>query len=304
MSAPAPRHADNYIRGMGAALVAYLMMATMNVLAKILSENHHVIEVAFYRNLVGVMPFIFMICAMGRREIATIRGNGRDIVIRSVLGTVSLAVTFAAYAAMPLADTVALLFTSSLIVPVLAFLLLGERVGIFRWSVIAIGFVGVLIMVRPTGDMNTLGVTLALMAAMSHAVLQVLLRKLGRTERPETVTFYFLGIGAILTAIPMPFVFRLPGLSELPFLLGVGLCGVIMQMALSIAFKYAPADIVSVFNYSGIIWATAFGWFIWNDWPTMPVWIGGSIVIASNIIILWRESRLAIRRDAKELPPT
>jgi len=303
-SASAPKHVDNYIVGMGAALLAYLAMAGMNVLAKILSENHHVIEIAFFRNLVGVLPFLFMIYAMNSREILKIRGNGRDILLRSVLGTVSLTVTFAAYAAMPLADTSAFLFTSSLIIPALGFFVLGERVGPFRWSAIALGFIGVLIMLRPTGDVNTVGVSLAMGAAVIHAVLQLLLRRLGKTERPETVTFYFLGIGAVLAAIPLPFVFTLPGWNEVPLIIGVGLCGVIMQMALSTAYKNAPANVVTVFNYSGIIWATAFGWFIWNDWPTMPIWIGGSIVIVSNVVILWRETRLAIRRNEDVLPPS
>jgi len=299
--ASAPVHADNYIVGMAAALLAYLSMAAMNVLAKLLSEHHHVIEIGFYRNLIGFLPFLFMVFAMGKRDILKIRGNRRDIFLRSILGSVSLIFTFAAYAAMPMADTSAFLFTSSLLIPALGFFVLGERVGPFRWSAIALGFLGVLIMLRPTGVVNSVGVSLALGAAMIQAVLQILLRKLGRTERPETVTFYFLGIGAVLTAIPLPLVFTAPGWNELPLIIGIGLCGVFMQMALSIAFKNAPANIITVFNYSSIIWTTTFGWFIWNDWPTLPIWIGGSIVVISNFIIVWREARVGVPGREKPL---
>ena len=77
----------------------------------------------------------------------------------------------------------------------------------------------------------------------------------------------------------------------MPLFLGVGLSGLFAQYLLSIAFSNAPVAVVTVFNYSSIIWATAFGWFIWMDWPTQSIWIGGAIVIASNIFIVWRESR-------------
>lgn len=288
-----PPHIDNYLLAMGAAVVAFFLFAVMNVFAKLLADHHHVIEVAFYRNLIAVMPFLFIIYALGKKEILVIRSNVKGIIVRSVLGTVSLILTFAAYAAMPMADATAFLFTSSLIVPALGFFFLGERVGKYRWGAIAIGFIGVLIMLRPTGELNALGVTLALSAAAMHASLQTILRGLGKTERPETVTFYFLLIGTFISAIPMPFVFTMPTWHAAPFLLGIGLCGALAQFFLSTAYKNAPASIITVFNYSGIIWATTFGWFIWNDWPTTSIWIGGAVVIASNLFIVWREARLA-----------
>lgn len=290
---PVPLHVDNYLLGMVCALGAYCTFALMNALAKLLSANHHVVEIAFYRNLFAVLPFLFVIYAMGKRDILIIRGKPTGIIIRSVLGTLSLIVTFAAFSVMPMADTTAFLFTSSLIVPALGFFFLGERVGVFRWSAIIIGFIGVLIMLQPDGQLNTLGASLALGAALLHAALQTVLRSLGKVERPETVTFYFLLIGTCIAAIPMPFVYTVPEWKSMPLLVGIGACGAVAQLLLSAAYRNAPANIITVFNYSGIIWATAFGWFIWNDWPTAPIWVGGAIVIISNIFILWRETRLA-----------
>lgn len=288
-----PLHVDNYLIGMGCALGAYFAFAVMNALAKLLSAHHHVIEIAFYRNFIAVLPFLFMIYAVGKREILTIRSNTKGIVVRAVFGTVSLVATFSAYAVMPMADTTAFLFTSSLIVPALGFFFLGEKVGWFRWSVIIVGFAGVLIMLQPKGELNVLGASLALGAAATQAVLLTVLRALGKAERPETVAFYFLLIGTFLTAIPMLFVFTLPSWETVPLLLSIGIAGALAQFFLSVAYKNAPANIISVFNYSGIIWATALGWFIWNDWPTTPIWVGGFIVIMSNCVIIWRETRLA-----------
>jgi drug/metabolite transporter (DMT)-like permease len=170
---------------------------------------------------------------------------------------------------------------------------LGEKVGPYRWSAVIVGFLGVLVMLRPTGEVHALGVTLALGAALMHAILQIILRYLGKFERPETVTFYFVIIGTVVAALPLPFIATPPTLAEIPLLFGVGLTGALAQFLLSVAFSKAPAAVVTVFNYSGIIWTTLFGWLIWAEWPVTAVWIGGSIVIASSLFVIWRENRLA-----------
>lgn len=282
---------DNVIKGMIAGMAAFFMLAVMNVFAKILSDTHHVIEIAFYRNLIASLPFLFLIFAMKKREIMKINSKPKGIIARAVIGTLSLITTFAAFAAMPMADTTAFLFTASLIIPILGFLFLGEKVGIFRWSAVIIGFIGVLIMLSPSGNINIIGVLLALSAASMHAVLQTILRYLGKSEKPETITFYFVVIGTFVAAIPLPFVASMPTIQEIPLFLAVGISGLLAQYLLSIAFGNAPAAVVTVFNYSGIIWAALFGWWIWSDWPAQTIWIGGTIVIASNIFMIWRESR-------------
>ena len=119
------------------------------------------------------------------------------------------------------------------------------------------------------------------------------MRVLGRTERPETVTFYFLIIGTAITGLAMPFVGTIPRLREIPLFIGAGISGAFAQILLSTAFKYAPVALVTIFNYTGIVWATGYGWFIWGDWPGAPVWIGAGIIITSSLFIVWRENRAA-----------
>lgn len=276
---------------MAAGAAAFFLFAVMMVFAKILSETHHVIEIAFYRNLIATLPFLFIIFVMGKRDILVIQKKPVAVGMRSLLGTLSLVLTFAAFAAMPMADTTAFLFTSSLFIPVLGLFFLHEKVGPYRWGAVLTGFTGVLIMATPAGEINTLGVTLALSAAFMHAILQTLLRHLGKFEKPETVTFYFVLIGTITSALALPFVASPPTVEEIPLLFGVGLTGALAQYLISVAFSKAPAAIITVFNYSGIIWATLFGWVIWQDLPSLSIWIGGSIVIVSNLFIIWRESR-------------
>jgi len=276
---------------MTAAMAAFFMFTVMNVFAKLLSVNHSVIEIAFYRNLIACMPFLFIVFALGKRDILVIRSKPAAVGIRAVLGALSLTTTFAAYALMPMAETTVLLFTSSLFIPVLGVLILQEHVGPYRWAAVVIGFVGVVVMANPGGNVTALGVSVAMFAALMHASLQIVLRYLGRYERPETVTFYFVVIGTLVTALPLPFVARTPDVSEIPLLFGVGLSGAMAQWLLSTAFRNAKAAIVTVFNYSSIVWATLFGWLIWSEWPLPAVLAGAAIIVASNALVIWRESR-------------
>jgi drug/metabolite transporter (DMT)-like permease len=292
-------HKEHVVRGMAAALGAFFMFTVMNVFAKLLSAQHSVIEIAFYRNLIACLPFLFMVFVLGRREILVIQSKPSLVGLRAVLGAVSLVTTFAAFSLMPMAETTVLLFTASLFIPVLGVFFLGEKVGPWRWAAVVIGFMGVVIMARPGGNVHMLGVMVALGAALMHATLQIVLRYLSRYESPETVTFYFMVIGTLVTALPLPFVAVTPTLAEVPLLFGVGLSGALAQWLLSNAFRNAPAAIVTVFNYSGIVWATLFGWLIWSDWPLPQVLVGAAVVIASNALIIWRESRRRPITDAR-----
>ena len=288
-------HSEHVVLGMSAAVGAFLMFTVMNMFAKLLSERHSVIEIAFYRNLIACLPFLVLIFGFGRREILVIRSKPSWVGIRAAIGTASLVTTFYAYSLMPMADATALLFTASLFIPVLGVLILKESVGPYRWGAVTMGFVGVIIMSQPSGDVYALGVAVCLFAALLHAVLQIILRYLGRYESTETIAFYFFVVGLILTALPLPFIAVRPTTEEIPLLLGVGLSGAAAQWLLTLAFRNAKAAIITVFNYSSIVWATLFGWMIWNDWPLPNVMAGAAIVIASNILVIWRESLLSKR---------
>ena len=296
---PQSAHPEHVVLGMSAAMAAFFMFTIMNMFAKLLSVRHSVIEIAFYRNLIAILPFLIMIFVFGKREILIVRSKPMLVGVRAAIGTLSLITTFTAYSLMPMADTTALLFTASLFIPVLGVIFLKESVGPYRWSAVAIGFIGVVIMSHPSGEVYTLGILVALCAALMHATLQIILRYLGRFESPETISFYFFMIGIVLTALPLPFIAVRPTMDEIPLLIGVGLSGAAAQWLLSVAFRNARAAVVTVFNYSSIVWASLFGWMIWSEWPLPTVLAGATIVIASNILMIWRESRLGRISDAR-----
>ena len=167
---------------MAAALGAFFMFTVMNLFAKLLSVNHSVIEIAFYRNLIASVPFLVAVFAFGRRDILVVGSKPVLVGTRAAIGALSLVTTFAAFSLMPMADTTVLLFTSTLFVPVLGVFFLRESVGPYRWAAVVIGFVGVVIMAHPSGQVYALGIAVALCAALLHAVLQIIWResRLGR----------------------------------------------------------------------------------------------------------------------------
>ncbi len=292
---------DSPLLGMASAAAAFGMLSVMSLFAKLLSAHHNVTEIAFWRNVIALVPFIALV-AFSRRDLLTIRSKPRILVIRSLVGTLSIMFLFGAFSLLPMANATALIFTSSLFVPVLGFFFLGEQVGPYRWSAIVVGFIGVICVAQPGGDWNMLGVALGLTAGFFNAILGTLLRLLGRTERPETMTFYFLLIGALILAPIMPFIGTLPRQDEIGLLFGLGVSGALMQYLLSMAFKYAPAALATVFNYTQIIWATLFGWAVFGDWPAVNILIGAAIIIGSSIIVILRERYLARKGRLPRLP--
>jgi drug/metabolite transporter (DMT)-like permease len=304
---PAPQGAvarsqDSVLWGMAAAIGAFFMLSSMSLLAKLVSQTHAIAEIAFWRNFIGVIPLAVAVIAFRRREILEIKSKPGVVFSRSIIATVSVMCLFAAFSLLPLADATALVFTSALFVPVFGFFFLGERVGLYRWSAIIVGFVGVLIIAQPSGNWNLLGVMFAIAAAVFNAVLSTMLRLLGRTEHPTTLTFYLLAVGCVLLAPVMPFVGTVPAKGDIGLLVLLGLCGLGMQLLLSTAFKYTPAALASLFSYTQIIWATLFGWLVFGDWPATNIIVGAAIIVTASIFVVMRESYLA-RRGRLARPP-
>ncbi len=225
----------------------------------------------------------------------------KGVAFRAIIGSVSLITTYAAFAHLPMADTTVLLFTSSLVTPILVHIFLKEHVGIYRITAIAVGLCGVILMAGPTGMTSPIGVGLALAAAIMHAMMYTTLRYL-KTEDSLTVTFYFILAGAVVPGIFfMPFIAApIQNLFELGLFLMLGISGGMAQLCLANAHRHAPASLVAPLNYTGLIWATMFDIAIWAKIPGWPVFIGGAIIIASSLFIIYRENLNARKNRSKQ----
>jgi drug/metabolite transporter (DMT)-like permease len=289
---------------MAAAGGAFLMLSIMALFAKLLSTTLHVTEIAFWRNVIALIPFLLIISFFGRRDILKVNSKPRTLAARAIIGTLNILFVFGSFSLLPMANATSLIFAASLFMPMLGFFFLGERVGAYRWSAVLVGFAGVLLVAQPGASWNSLGIMLGIGAAFMNSVLGTLLRVLGRTEKPETTTFYFLLIGMCLLAPVMPFVWVTPSSDQIGFLIGLGLSGSMMQFLMSAAFKYAPAALAAIFNYTQIIWATFFGWAVFGDWPTANILVGAAIIIGSSAIVILRESYLARKGRLKAGGPS
>jgi drug/metabolite transporter (DMT)-like permease len=293
----AARPGDAPLFGMAVAVAAFFSLNVMSLFAKLLSETHHVADIAFWRNLIAFSLFLVLMGVLGRgRDILTIRSKPRILITRSIMGTLSVLLLFGAFSLLPMANATALIFTSALFTPIFGYFVLGERVGPYRWSAIAVGFAGVLIVAQPGGGgWHPLGVALGLTAAVVNSSLATMLRHLGKSESPDTMTFYFLAIGLLVLTPAMPFVATPPTWQEAGLLAGLGISGVAMPLLIATAFKYAPAALVAPFNYTQMIWATLFGFTIFGEVPESNILLGSAIIIGSSLIVILREHYIARR---------
>ena len=281
-------HSDKIFIAIGCCLAAHLLFAIMGASAKLLSANHHVAEIAFYRNLIVFVPMFAFIILRKKHHLLKTK-KPKLIALRAVTGGIGLIITFAAISMLPMAYATVIFFTSSILTPVLAFFFLKEHIGIHRWSAVIVGMLGVIIIAQPSGEVSILGLLFALTAACIHASIYTILRGL-KTESPTTVTFYFILAGVLIPGMFMPFVWKPIELDELGLFLLVGISGGSAQMFLANAYKYAPAAVVTPFAYSALLWTIMLDIYVWNyDLDFISIFTGASFILAAQIYIIYRE---------------
>lgn len=281
-------HIDRVFTGIACCTIAHFLFFVMGAVAKHLSETHHVIEIVFYRNFIVFIPLLLYILLRNKTHILKTKQT-KLIGFRAVIGGVSLIVTYAALAELPMSYATVLFFMSTILTPVFSFLFLKEHVGIHRWSAVALGMVGVYVIAQPSGELSTLGMILALCAATMHAMMFIVLRKL-KTEPPLTITFYFILVGTIIPALFMPWVATTPTQTEVLYYLLLAAAGGMGQLFIVNAYKYAPAAVVTPFAYSAIIWSLLADILIWQyELNYISISIGASLIIFAQLYILLRE---------------
>lgn len=283
---------DHPVKGIALMAAAVLLIVVMNMFARIVSQIHNPVEIVFYRNAVALL---LVLAVIGFRRDSSLLKTARlkDQILRATAGTAGLGLVFWAYALMPMADVVAVMFTAGLMTTGLSALWLKEKVGIYRWSAVCFGCIGALIIAAPwSGAWESQGILVALAAAfIGGAVVSTMLRSLGKTEPALTTVFYFLIIGLIMTAPYMAFQGHLPTNTTLWPLMACGIAGGVSLIMKTQAFRYAEASLLSPVHYTSIVWATLLGWLVLNEWPDANVFIGAALIIGSNLVVLWREKR-------------
>jgi S-adenosylmethionine uptake transporter len=219
--------------------------------------------------------------------------------IRTVCSVVVAGTAFYAFSTLPLAEVYAILFAAPMLITVLSIPILGERVGIHRWAAVIVGLIGVLIVLRPgTSELN-LGHAAALTASVGSSLVAVIIRKIGRDERSAVLLLYPMMANALVMGAILPFVYVPVEGIHFAMFAAMSLLGVIGGILIIAAYKSADAAIVAPMQYSQLLWAAIFGFFLFDEFPDLWTWVGAGVIIASGLYIVLRES---LRGDTTAAP--
>jgi drug/metabolite transporter (DMT)-like permease len=276
-------------RGIGFALVSYACFSTSDAIIKLASARFSVFEIAFTVSLAALLPVLALARGQGGLR-ALLPARWPLVLARGGLSSTCALLCWKAFALLPLADGYAILFASPMLVTALSVPLLGESVGWRRWTATAVGFAGVLVMIRPGFAAVGVGHLLAIVGALLGALSFCVLRRIGRSERSAPIMAVLFVCIALETA---PLALRdlvVPTAPELALLVLAGLLQGAGQAALVLATRDAAAAIVAPFQYSQMLWAVLFGALLFGDRPDPVLFAGLTIVAASGLYTLWRET--------------
>lgn len=299
-----------------------LMGASVKLASTISGPVHFPVgEIVFVRSFFALLPLFGWLAAIGALRSAFVTQNRWGHIRRGIVGSLGMGFGFAGLAYLPLPDATAISFAAPLFSTVLAALLLGEVVRLFRWSAVLVGFCGVIVMLWPHlsaealasagGEMRARGAAFALAGALAAAFALIEVRRLTHSETTGAIVLHFslltttLGVLSLAGgAFDPAYAWVKPDAKQAACLLMVGVAGGFGQIFLTESYRRAPASLVAPFDYTAMIFAILWGYLLYADWPEPLVLIGAALVAASGIAVIWRERVLNINRakDASASP--
>lgn len=282
------------LRAIGWMVLSTVLFSTMHASIRQVSAAVHPFEIAFFRNLFGVLVVAPWLVPHLTATLRTARFPLH--LARAATNTVAMLMFFTALTIAPLTDVTALAFTAPLFATVMAALFLHETVGIRRWAAILVGFVGAMVVLRPGFEAFSFGGALSLVAAVIWGSALFMIRMLGRTESSVTTTAYMSLLMTPMSFVPALFVWTWPGWPDLAWLLAIGLLGNAAQLCMTQSLKEADTAIVMPFDFLKLIWVSILGYWWFAEVPSAFTWLGGAIISASAVYIAWRERQLGKHR--------
>ena len=280
------------VRGGIWMLCAALVFTIMVSLIKVVGERLHITEILLFRQII-MLIFILPVIARNFPDVLKTNQVGLHAA-RICFAIMAMLMGFSAFIYLPLADATTIGFAKSFFTTIFAIIILNETVGLRRWLAMIVGFVGVIVVLRPGmgGEFINIYGLMALGGAGCAAMVMILLRILTREDKPITLlTYQGLGVGILVTPLAIYF-WKTPTMAELGLLLVIGGVSVFAQMGNILAFRAGEASFVAPIEYVRIIYAVAIGFFAFGHWPDMVVFIGAAIIIGAAVYTMQREARL------------
>lgn len=316
MSEPSPgvaaterRRADNIGLGIGLTIVAILIFGIQDALSKMLAQDYSPFQLAMMRFWAFAAFSLLLVARQGPLRQAFASRFPRLQILRGVLLVIDIWLFVVALASVPLAELQAITLIYPLVVTLVAIPILGERVGIFRFAAVAVGFCGALVIVRPGGLPLSWGVVAALVSASCYAVYIALTRKVSSADSTATSMVYVGVVGLLLTSGTGIFFWKPMDLNALGLMAIVMVTSVTAHGIMMVALARAPASVIQPFNYMSLPWGIALSYFVFGHLIDTVSLMGAAVIVGAGLVVMARERHLArsgrvsLPQPAEESPP-
>ena len=289
--------------GVGLKITAILLFTFMSVIIKSLADDVPAGESVFFRSFFAIPVILIWLAQRGKLKSGLKTRNPMGHVWRGLFGTTAMGLTFTGLGLLPLPEVTAIGFATPIFTVILAAVLLGEQIRLIRVSAVAIGLVGVMIILWPRfssiGTMEqtaTIGALLILMATMLRSLVQIHIRQLVQSEDTAAIVFYFSVTASLLALFTMPFGWVMPDLKTFGLLVLAGLIGGVAQILITSAYRFGSASMLAPYDYTSMIFAIVLGYFFFAELPTVMMLAGAALVISAGALVIWRERQLGMER--------
>ena len=282
-------------------VTAIALFTALSGIIKATSETVPAGEAVFFRSFFAIPVIVAWLIARGELRHGLITKKPMFHVWRGLVGTSAMGMTFMGLALLPLPEVTAIGYATPIFTLILAALFLGETIRMVRISAVAIGLLGVLIMIWPRlgsdlEDGAMLGVLLVVGATVARGFVQIHIRRMVQSEHTAAIVFYFSLTASGLALLTAPFGWVMPDAQTAALLVSAGLVGGVAQILVTSSYRFAPASMLAPYDYASMIFAIVIGYVWFDEWPTLVMLAGAALVIAGNVLVIWREHRLGLRR--------
>lgn len=270
-------------------------------------------QAVFFRSFFAIPVIGLWLWQTGHLHDGLKANNVLGHIWRGLFGTTAMILTFAGLAILPLPEVTAIGYATPMFTVIFAAIFLGERIRLFRLSAVALGLIGVMIVIAPRLSLGegysaaaTMGAFFVLAASILRSMVQIHVRRLVQTDSTSAIVFYFslTATTVSLFTLPLGWLFPVPalawtnpGFGVLGLIICAGLIGGVAQIMITSSFRFAGASMLAPFDYSSMIFATLIGWVVFSEVPTATILIGAALVIAGGVLIIWRERQLGLDRS-------
>ncbi len=296
----------NPVKGIALKLCSVLVFIIMSSVIKSTAPDVPAGQAVFFRSLFAIPVILGWLAVRGDLRTGLKVQSRMAHFWRGFVGTGAMGLMFAGLGLLPLPEVTAIGFAAPLLTVIFAAMFLNEQVGVFRLSTVALGMIGVIIILAPrmtllsgeTVEMTAaLGALFTLMGAVCAALAQIYIRKLVQTEQTSAIVFYFSLTATCLSLLTLPFGWVLPSGPQAVLLVTAGILGGFGQIFLTSAYRFAGASVVAPFDYAAILFAILIGYFIFDEVPTAQMLAGSAIVVTAGVMIILREHALGLKRS-------